>query len=243
MKEVMSQENKARYGWDSTCQGGLEGWCYKESANTTAPLPLPNNSIQRWSSFREVWQELDLLESQEKHHKEKKDKTQERDYVCFAKDFSRNPYTFPFQSASNEPSYQHTTGTTHVVPELYSLRSQIKIQWRWASSMNPGRVFLSGRDDEAGVIKAVRVRAARAETTAGPAGAAMRKKKEHGYPCPECGKVFRRPSALRTHSIIHIGKSPYVCQLPGCAKRFNVKSNLLRHVKSHYSRGGAHGPL
>ena len=207
----------------------MKSWCYKESANKNEPFPLPNNSIQKWSSFREVWQELDLLESQEKYHKEKKDKAQECDYICFAKDFSRNPYTFPFQSASNEPPYQDTTGTTHVVPELHSLRSQIKIQWCWASIMNPERVFLRGQDDEAGVIKA--------------AEAAMRKKKEHGYSCPECGKVFRRPSALKTHSIIHIGKSPYVCQLPGCAKRFNVKSNLLRHAKSHYGRGGARGPL
>ncbi|CCF56498.1 hypothetical protein KAFR_0B02000 [Kazachstania africana CBS 2517] len=51
--------------------------------------------------------------------------------------------------------------------------------------------------------------------------------------CPVCGKMCSRPSTLKTHYLIHTGDTPFKCTWSGCPKAFNVKSNMLRHVKSH----------
>jgi len=51
--------------------------------------------------------------------------------------------------------------------------------------------------------------------------------------CPICGKICSRPSTLKTHFLIHTGDNPFKCSWIGCKKSFNVKSNMLRHLKSH----------
>ncbi|CCK69979.1 C2H2-type zinc finger protein KNAG_0D02290 [Huiozyma naganishii CBS 8797] len=51
--------------------------------------------------------------------------------------------------------------------------------------------------------------------------------------CPVCGKVCSRPSTLKTHYLIHTGDTPFKCTWGDCTKSFNVKSNLMRHLKSH----------
>ncbi|AMD22610.1 HHL160Cp [Eremothecium sinecaudum] len=51
--------------------------------------------------------------------------------------------------------------------------------------------------------------------------------------CEICGKDFKRPSAVRTHMVVHNDDKPYKCQYPGCLKCFNVKSNMLRHMRKH----------
>ncbi|SMN19081.1 hypothetical protein, no similarity [Maudiozyma saulgeensis] len=51
--------------------------------------------------------------------------------------------------------------------------------------------------------------------------------------CPICGKICSRPSTLKTHFLIHTGDNPFKCSWVGCKKSFNVKSNMLRHLKSH----------
>ncbi|CDO96310.1 unnamed protein product [Kluyveromyces dobzhanskii CBS 2104] len=51
--------------------------------------------------------------------------------------------------------------------------------------------------------------------------------------CEQCGKQFTRPSALRTHMLVHSGDKPFECSRNGCTKKFNVKSNLIRHLKLH----------
>ncbi|KAK0466659.1 hypothetical protein IW261DRAFT_1346481 [Armillaria novae-zelandiae] len=53
--------------------------------------------------------------------------------------------------------------------------------------------------------------------------------------CTTCNKRFRRPSSLNIHRNTHTGATPYPCSFPGCSKEFNVKSNMLRHYRSHTS--------
>ncbi|EIW78626.1 hypothetical protein CONPUDRAFT_138810 [Coniophora puteana RWD-64-598 SS2] len=82
-----------------------------------------------------------------------------------------------------------------------------------------------------------------------------RKSKYHD--CPVCGKAFPRPSGLATHMNSHTGSrrqfhlflwpdkhSPdilwsssrllaFQCKVPGCDKRFAVRSNAKRHLRTH----------
>lgn len=55
--------------------------------------------------------------------------------------------------------------------------------------------------------------------------------------CPVCGKICSRPSTLKTHYLIHTGDTPFRCPWKSCNKSFNVKSNMLRHLKSHQKKG------
>ena len=70
------------------------------------------------------------------------------------------------------------------------------------------------------------------------------------YICAWCQKSFSRPSSLRIHTysresdrplrgiwrktlIADTGERPFVCEEPGCGRRFSVQSNLKRHAKVH----------
>lgn len=72
--------------------------------------------------------------------------------------------------------------------------------------------------------------------------------------CDTCGKAFNRPSSLAIHVHTHTGEkrqSPphitsirsltsvtvtaYACPFPGCGRRFNVNSNMRRHLRNHSS--------
>lgn len=54
--------------------------------------------------------------------------------------------------------------------------------------------------------------------------------------CPVCDKICSRPSTLKTHYLIHTGDTPFKCPWKSCKKSFNVKSNMLRHYKSHQKK-------
>ncbi|KIK93414.1 hypothetical protein PAXRUDRAFT_12679 [Paxillus rubicundulus Ve08.2h10] len=58
-------------------------------------------------------------------------------------------------------------------------------------------------------------------------------KKSKTHYCEECGRGFPRPSGLSTHMNTHSGAKPYKCTVPSCDKRFAVRSNARRHLRTH----------
>ncbi|KAI5888373.1 uncharacterized protein SCHCODRAFT_02551069 [Schizophyllum commune H4-8] len=62
-------------------------------------------------------------------------------------------------------------------------------------------------------------------------GTSSRPSKQH--PCPNCGKVFSRPSSLKTHMNTHTGDKPFKCGFPGCDMAFAATSNARRHRRLH----------
>ncbi|XP_049838539.1 zinc finger and BTB domain-containing protein 17-like isoform X1 [Schistocerca gregaria] len=48
--------------------------------------------------------------------------------------------------------------------------------------------------------------------------------------CPVCAKTFPSRASMVIHKRTHTGEKPYVCAV--CTKGFNVKSNLLRHLRT-----------
>ncbi|KAJ8596188.1 hypothetical protein M405DRAFT_726757 [Rhizopogon salebrosus TDB-379] len=53
------------------------------------------------------------------------------------------------------------------------------------------------------------------------------------HQCEICHKNFPRPSGLNTHMNSHSGAKPFKCPVPSCDKRFAVRSNAKRHLKTH----------
>ncbi|KAF8498270.1 hypothetical protein JB92DRAFT_2834302 [Gautieria morchelliformis] len=60
------------------------------------------------------------------------------------------------------------------------------------------------------------------------------------YKCDYCGKKFDRPSSLQVHVRTHTGSQPFTCEWPGCERSFSVKSNMLRHWRSHERSDASH---
>ncbi|XP_066944300.1 uncharacterized protein [Macrobrachium rosenbergii] len=53
------------------------------------------------------------------------------------------------------------------------------------------------------------------------------------YKCDECGQVFPKQQQLKSHSFVHTGIEPYMCEYPGCGARFMLPSRLRRHASVH----------
>ncbi|KAF8586784.1 hypothetical protein K439DRAFT_918431 [Ramaria rubella] len=62
------------------------------------------------------------------------------------------------------------------------------------------------------------------------------------YVCnwPGCEKRFERQNALETHMNIHTEERPHVCPIPNCGKAFNVRSNMRRHLNTHKDKNNAY---
>lgn len=50
---------------------------------------------------------------------------------------------------------------------------------------------------------------------------------------PGCWKRFNRIDSLNDHKIIHSGEKPFACEHPGCGKKFNKRSALSSHKVIH----------
>lgn len=57
------------------------------------------------------------------------------------------------------------------------------------------------------------------------------------YQCPKCNRTFGSRGDVRRHCVIHTGEHPFLCVVPGCAKRFQFRSSAMCHHKEHVRKG------
>ena len=50
---------------------------------------------------------------------------------------------------------------------------------------------------------------------------------------PGCSRKFSRQDGLSTHAKIHSNVKPYICSFPGCKKAYYHSRSLKKHEKSH----------
>ncbi|KAI7854249.1 hypothetical protein BDC45DRAFT_441102, partial [Circinella umbellata] len=51
--------------------------------------------------------------------------------------------------------------------------------------------------------------------------------------CPRNQKPFTKRHKMYNHLRTHTGERPFVCQKPGCGKRFSRPDSLTTHIKTH----------
>lgn len=54
--------------------------------------------------------------------------------------------------------------------------------------------------------------------------------------CKHCGKVFRRVCNYREHQRVHSNEYKFVCNIPGCTRKFMWRSSIQAHLRSHQAK-------
>lgn len=54
--------------------------------------------------------------------------------------------------------------------------------------------------------------------------------------CKHCGKVFRRVCNYREHQRVHSNEYKFVCNVPGCNRKFMWRSSVQAHLRSHQAK-------
>lgn len=60
-----------------------------------------------------------------------------------------------------------------------------------------------------------------------------KKKSPKMHTCHICQRSFPRPSGLQVHLNSHNGLKPFTCEFPSCDRKFTVRSNARRHLRTH----------
>mmetsp|Transcript_3108 Transcript_3108/g.9497 ORF Transcript_3108/g.9497 Transcript_3108/m.9497 type:complete len:168 (+) Transcript_3108:167-670(+) len=56
------------------------------------------------------------------------------------------------------------------------------------------------------------------------------------FKCEKCARMFKYDYCRRNHNRVHTDEEPYVCQFPGCMKRFKWRTSKVNHErKMHYA--------
>ncbi|ONH65480.1 Cell wall integrity transcriptional regulator CAS5 [Cyberlindnera fabianii] len=62
------------------------------------------------------------------------------------------------------------------------------------------------------------------------------KKPKKVHSCPLCNAIFQRPEHVKRHMRSHSSEKPFVCDEPGCGKRFNRGDNMKAHLRKIHGR-------